>query len=138
MKIEIVACNPSKFKQWVDFEDSGSLGSCRQASEVNLIIRRLVSKCDDFEFRKVKNYKLHEKMKLLIYLTHNDSNYHLLKFKIVAFRDQLSDNQFNFRCMSTGPKTIWILKINSLFTFWRAKRDDLNLQLLIYIEEKYT
>ena len=62
-----------------------------------MIIRELVSKCDDFEFRKVKNYKLHEKMTLLIYLTHNDSNYHLLKFKIVAFRDQPSDNQFNFR-----------------------------------------
>ena len=62
-----------------------------------------ISKCDDFEFRKVKNYKLHEKMTLLIYLTHNDSNYHLLKFKIVAFRDQPSDDQFNFRCMLTGP-----------------------------------
>ena len=51
---QIVAFSPSKFIKGVDFEGSGSLRSCRHASEVKLIIRELVSKCDNFEFESEK------------------------------------------------------------------------------------
>ena len=96
LKFQIVAFSSSKCTYGLDFEDSGSSGICLHTGGLRKIFRALVFKCDDAEFRKLKKFRLHHKATFLTNLTPGDSIVQLSKFNIVAFRGQLSDNQFNF------------------------------------------
>ena len=87
LKFQIVAFSSSKCTYGLDFEDSGSSGICLHTEGLRKIIRALVSKCDDAEFRNLKKLRLHQKGTLLINWTPSDSIVQLSKVSIVAFRD---------------------------------------------------
>ena len=53
LKFQIVAFSSLKCTYGLDFEDSGSSGICLHTAGVRKIIRALVFKCDDAEFRKL-------------------------------------------------------------------------------------
>ena len=93
LKFHIVALSSSKCTYGLDFEDLGNSGICLHTAGVRKIIRVLVFKCDDAEFRKLKKFRLHHKATFLTNLTPGDSIVQLSKFNIVAFKDERCNHQ---------------------------------------------